>query len=162
ERRQPVDRHHLRRRAAGPGQRRGRRRAETPYRRGQHGLAPGRARDGRVGRRCGGGPGPVRPARRRADGPGVRVYAYPKSPNFRLDEWFDGHAKWDPQIIRRPEGKRGWVRLPIRWTVERTFPWLGRCWRMSKVREKSVLSSESFIRLAMIHRLEPSGVDPKF
>jgi hypothetical protein len=33
---------------------------------------------------------------------------------------------------------------------------------MSKVREKSVLSSESFIRPAMIHRLEPPGVDPKF
>src|SRR5208337_2013227 len=41
ERRQPVGRHHLGRRAAGPGQRQGRRWQETPYRRGQHGLADG-------------------------------------------------------------------------------------------------------------------------
>ncbi len=49
--------------------------------------------------------------------------------------------------------------LPIRWTVERTFAWLGKCRRLSKDREKSVLSSETFVRLAMIHlmlnRLEP-------
>ena len=38
ERRQPVGRHHLGRRAAGPGQRQGRRWQETPYRRGQHGC----------------------------------------------------------------------------------------------------------------------------
>jgi hypothetical protein len=61
-----------------------------------------------------------------------------------------------------PEGKRGWVRQPIRWTVEQTFAWLGRCRRLSKDREKSMLSSESFIKLAMIHRLEPSDVDPEF
>ena len=49
--------------------------------------------------------------------------------------------------------------LPIRWTVERTFAWLGKCRRLSKDREKSVLSSEAFIKLAMIqlmlHRLSP-------
>jgi transposase len=63
-------------------------------------------------------------------------------------------------------GKRGRVRLPIRWTVERTFAWPGRCRRLSEDREKSVLSSESFIKLAMIqlmlHRLEPSDMDAEF
>ena len=58
------------------------------------------------------------------------------------------------------------MKLPIRWTVERTFAWLGRCRRLSKDREKSVLSSESFIKLAMIqlmlHRLRPSGTDAEF
>ena len=66
-------------------------------------------------------------------------------------------------IISRPEGSEGWVKLPIRWTVERTFAWLGRCRRLSKDREKSVLSSESFVKLSMIqlmvHRLRPEGVD---
>jgi putative transposase len=90
------------------------------------------------------------------------MYADSKYHNFQLDEWVDEYAKWDPKIIRYPEGKRGWVRLPIRWTVERTFAWLGRCRRLSKVREKSVLLSESFIKLAMIHRLELSDVDPEF
>src|SRR5215468_332596 len=96
----------------------------------------------------------------------VRMYADSKYHNFRLYEWVEEHAKWDLRIIRRPEDKRGWVKLPIRWTVERTFAWLGRCRRLSKDREKSVSSSESFIKLAMIqlmlHRLEPSDVDPEF
>src|SRR5919109_5256253 len=95
----------------------------------------------------------------------VRMYADSKYHNFRLYEWVDGNAKWDLEIIRRPEGQRGWVKLPIRWTVERTFAWLGRCRRLSKDREKSVLSSESFIKLAMIqlmlHRLEPSDAGPE-
>jgi putative transposase len=60
----------------------------------------------------------------------------------------------------------GWVKLPIRWTVERTFAWLGRCRRLSKDREKSILSSESFIKLAMIqlmvHRLRPADAEPEF
>lgn len=95
-----------------------------------------------------------------------RVYADNKYHNFRLYEWVDEHAGWDLEIIRRPEGQTGWVLLPIRWTVERTFAWLGRCRRLSKDREKSVLSSESFIKLAMIqlmlHRLRPSEIDPEF
>jgi transposase len=96
----------------------------------------------------------------------TRMFADSKYHNFELYEWVDEHAAWDLQIIRRPEGKRGWVKLPIRWTVERTFAWLGRCRRLTKDREKTVLSSESFIKLAMIqlmiHRLQPSHVDPEF
>jgi len=64
------------------------------------------------------------------------------------------------------QGAEGGVRLPIRWTVERTFAWLGRCRRLSKDREKSVLSSESFVKLAMIqlmlNRLEPKETDAEF
>jgi putative transposase len=96
----------------------------------------------------------------------TRMFADSKYHNFKLYEWIDEHAKWDLTIIRRPEGKKGWVMLPIRWTVERTFAWLGRCRRLSKDREKSVLSSESFIKLAMIHlmlnRLEPSEANSEF
>ena len=58
------------------------------------------------------------------------------------------------------------MKLPIRWTVERTFAWLGKCRRLSKDRERSVLSSEAFIKLAMIHlmlnRLEPKETDAEF
>jgi transposase len=50
--------------------------------------------------------------------------------------------------------------------VERTFAWLGRCRRLSEDREKSVLSSEAFVKLAMIHlmlnRLEPTETDAEF
>ncbi len=78
----------------------------------------------------------------------TRMYADAKYQNFKLYEWVEANARWDLAIVRRPEGSEGWVKLPIRWTVERTFAWLGRCRRLSKDREKSVLSSESFVKLA--------------
>src|SRR5262245_18092978 len=88
-----------------------------------------------------------------------RVFADNKYHNFALYEWVEDNAKWDLVIVRRPDGQNGWVDLPLRWTVERTFAWLGRCRRLSKDREKSVLSSEAFVKLAMIHlmlnRLQP-------
>src|SRR6516162_11328546 len=89
----------------------------------------------------------------------VRMYADSKYHNFKLYEWVAENAKWGLEIVRRPEGERGWVKLPIRWTVERTFAWLGRCRRLSKDREKSVSSSEAFIKLAMI-QLMFNGLEP--
>ncbi|MHC5537252.1 IS5 family transposase [Singulisphaera rosea] len=50
----------------------------------------------------------------------TRMFADSKYHNYALYEWVEGHAKWEMEIIRRPEGKRGWVKLPIRWTVEGT------------------------------------------
>ncbi len=94
------------------------------------------------------------------------MYADSKYPHFKLYEWVEANARWDLTIVRRPEGSEGWVKLPIRWTVERTFAWLGRCRRLSTDREKGVLSSEAFIKLAMIHlmldRLVPSETDAEF
>ena len=96
----------------------------------------------------------------------VRMYADSKYHNFKLYEWVQENAGWELSIVRRPEGSEGWVKLPIRWTVERTFAWLGRCRRLTKDREKSVRSSEAFIKLAMIHlmlnRIEPTGTDAEF
>ena len=95
-----------------------------------------------------------------------RMFADSKYHNFALYEWVETNARWEMVIVRRPDGTKGWVKLPIRWTVERTFAWLGKCRRLSKDREKSVLSSESFIKLAMIqlmfHRLRPSHADAEF
>lgn len=95
-----------------------------------------------------------------------RMYADNKYHNFALYHWVDEHAPWELTIVRRPKGAEGWVRLPIRWTVERTFAWLGKCRRLSKDRERSILSSEAFVRLAMIHlmlnRLQPKQADADF
>ena len=92
-----------------------------------------------------------------------RMYADTKYHNFALYEWVENNAGWDLSIVRRPKDAQGWVKLPIRWTVERTFAWLGKCRRLSKDREKSVLSSESFVKLAMIqlmlNRLRPSETE---
>jgi putative transposase len=94
------------------------------------------------------------------------MYADSKYHNHALYGWVQGNAHWKVHVVRRPEGSKGWVKLPIRWTVERTFAWLGKCRRLSKDREKSVLSSEAFIKLAMTHlmlnRLEPKDAGPEF
>jgi putative transposase len=86
--------------------------------------------------------------------------------NHALDRWVSEHGWYVIQVRSRPPGSEGFVLLKRRWVVERTFAWLGRCRRLSKDREKSVLSSESFVKLAMIHlmlnRLEPKGVEAEF
>ncbi|MCE9565778.1 MAG: IS5 family transposase [Planctomycetes bacterium] len=96
----------------------------------------------------------------------VRMYADTKYHNFALYEWVEANASWELEIIRRPKDAEGWVKLPIRWTVERTFAWLGRCRRLTKDREKSVMSSEAFVKLAMIqlmiNRLEPKDTEAAF
>jgi len=95
-----------------------------------------------------------------------RMYADSKYHNYRLYEWVEEHADWELEIIRRPQGAEGWVRLPIRWTVERTFAWLGKCRRLSHDRERSTQSAEAFIKLGMIHlmlnRLKPKHEDAEF
>jgi putative transposase len=95
-----------------------------------------------------------------------RMFADNKYHNYALYEWVQDNARWDLVIVRRPDGKKGWVKLPLRWTVERTFAWLGKCRRLSKDREKTVRSSEAFVKLAMIHlmlnRLEPKHADAEF
>ena len=95
-----------------------------------------------------------------------RMYADSKYHNFALYEWVRENADWKLSIVRRPEGQQGWVKLPIRWTVERTFAWLGKSRRLSKDRERTVKSSEAFVRLGMIHlminRLKPKGTEAEF
>ena len=95
-----------------------------------------------------------------------RVFADNKYHNFALYEWVEENAAWGLVIVRRPEGETGWVDLPLRWTVERTFAWLGKYRRLSVDREKSTRSAEAMIRLAMIHlmlnRLDPKEVEAEF
>jgi putative transposase len=95
-----------------------------------------------------------------------RMFADGKYHNYALYKWVEEQERWELVIVSRPEGSVGWVKLPIRWTVERTFAWLGKCRRLSKDRERSVLSSEAMIKLAMIHlmlnRLQPKNTEAEF
>ena len=54
------------------------------------------------------------------------------------------------QLVNRQHEHKGYVPLPRRWIVERTFAWLGRCRRLSKDYEQNLASSENWIYLAMI------------
>jgi putative transposase len=70
-----------------------------------------------------------------------------------------GLGGWLLSIVKRSDQARGFVVLPKRWVVERTFAWLGRYRRLSKDYEEQTRNSETMIRLAMInlmvHRLQP-------
>jgi len=54
-------------------------------------------------------------------------------------------------IVKRTDDRQGFVVLPRRWVVERTFAWLGRNRRLSKDYEKLTTSSETVVYLASIH-----------
>ena len=54
------------------------------------------------------------------------------------------------EIVKRPDGLKGFKVLPRRWVVERTFGWLGRYRRLSKDYEYLTSSSEAMIHIAMI------------
>ena len=95
-----------------------------------------------------------------------KVYADTKYHNHALYGWVAENGSYALEIVRRPQGSQGWVRLPIRGTVERTFAWLTKCRRLSVDREKSTRSAEAMIRLAMIHlmlnRLSPKEDQQEF
>jgi len=95
-----------------------------------------------------------------------KVYADTKYHNHALYGWVAENGSYELDIVRRPKGAEGWVQLPIRWTVERTFAWLNQCRRLSVDREKSTQSAEAMIRLAMIHlmlnRLDPKNDQAEF
>ena len=57
------------------------------------------------------------------------------------------------EIVSRPPDTKGFVLLPRRWVVERTFAWFGNYRRLSKDYEENIPSSEGMIYLASIHRM---------
>jgi len=57
---------------------------------------------------------------------------------------------WTIEIVKRSDAAKGFEIIPRRWVVERTFVWLGRCRRLAKDWEKSILSAESWLLIAHI------------
>jgi len=54
------------------------------------------------------------------------------------------------EIVKRSDQAQGFVVLPKRWIVERTFAWLGRCRRLAKDWECLSRKALAFLRLASI------------
>lgn len=83
------------------------------------------------------------------------VWADSKYHNHELRAWKDarGDLPWELEIVSRPDGAKGFVLLPKRWVVERTFAWLGRARRLSKDYERRTESSECMVRLRAIQGL---------
>jgi putative transposase len=57
---------------------------------------------------------------------------------------------WILDVVLRPNGQKGFVLLPKRWTVERTYGWLHWCRRLNLDYERLPSSSEALIHIAMI------------
>ena len=61
--------------------------------------------------------------------------------------------RWILETIKRSDNMKGFVLLPKRWVVERTFGWLNWSRRLSKDYEILPETSETFIYIAMIRIL---------
>jgi putative transposase len=88
------------------------------------------------------------------------VFADQKYKNRDLDAWLARHKKrFRVEVVKRPEGAKGFVLLPKRWVSERSFAWSGRDRRHSKDYEFLTGSSESWVRISaigqMLRRLAP-------
>jgi len=78
---------------------------------------------------------------------------------YGLPKWVQRYKHFVLEFVRRAAGVVGWVLLPKRWVVERTFAWLGRYRIHSKEYERLTKSSETQVKISMIHfmlrRLKP-------
>jgi putative transposase len=95
------------------------------------------------------------------------VWADSKYNNYELERWLAEHRlPYRIAVVSRPEDKAGWVTLPKRWVVERTFAWLGRYRRLSKDYEKLTETSAGAVRISAIHhllrRLKPKKGQKRF
>ena len=64
--------------------------------------------------------------------------------------WVMDTYRWILTVVKRPAFTPGFVLLPKRWIVERTFGWLNWCRRRSSDYELLPQTSETFIYIAMI------------
>ena len=82
------------------------------------------------------------------------LWADSKYHNHHLNAWMkQTKTRYRIEVVSRPPGSKGFVKLPRRWVVERTFAWLGRYRRNSRDYERSAGSSEAMIKVSSIHRM---------
>ena len=69
----------------------------------------------------------------------------------KLVKWTKQYLGWTIKIVKRSDLIKGFVVVPKRWIVERTFAWLGKYRRLSKDYEENIETSETMVYLAMTH-----------
>ena len=65
-------------------------------------------------------------------------------------KWTMDTYRWVLETIKRSDSMKGFVLLPKRWVVERTWGWLNWCRRLSKDYEILPETSEALIYIALI------------
>ena len=77
----------------------------------------------------------------------------------KLIAWLQTLCGWVLEIVKRSDDVKGWVLLPRRWVVERTFAWLSQCRVLARDYEYHPETSEAWVQIGMIHlmlrRLQP-------
>jgi putative transposase len=82
------------------------------------------------------------------------IWADGKYNNRTLDAWLvKNEVGYVVEVVSRPAGSKGFVEQPQRYTVERTFAWLGRYRRHSRDYERYTSSSEAMVKVSSIHRM---------
>lgn len=111
---------------------------------GGGGLRAGAGRGRTIGRRCAGG-------HRRVGGACVRGWSYIGDEPARAVQ----ERGIRPEVIKQPGAKRGFVLLPRRWGVQRSFAWLSRFRRLARERLPGTLAGLHFVAFAcfMLHQL---------
>jgi transposase len=80
-----------------------------------------------------------------------------------VDQGYTGDAAADAaqangiklEVVKHPEAKKGFVRLPRRWVVERSFGWLGRFRRLARDYERLTTTLAGWHWLAFLTLLLP-------
>src|SRR6516165_9908814 len=89
-----------------------------------------------------------------------KIWADSRYANKRTPECVWLIYGWVLEVVRRVKGAVGFVVLPRRWVVERTFGWFVLYRRLSKDYERNPRVSETMVYVAMIHlmlrRLRPA------
>ena len=67
--------------------------------------------------------------------------------------WVMDICHWVVRVVLRPQERKGFVLLPKRWVVERTFGWLSWCRRLNRDHESLPATSETWIYIAMIRSM---------
>jgi len=84
--------------------------------------------------------------------------------NYRaqaLAAWIEANARWVLDVVLKRPGQTTFEVQKRRWIVERTFGWFGRYRRLSKDYEHDLKSSETWIYIAMIHRMSRASLPDK-
>lgn len=77
-----------------------------------------------------------------------RVYRGPQLPRA-----LSHCGPWMIEIVKRPDGVKGFQLLPKRWVVERTFAWFGRCRRLAKDFEGLTTTEVAWLLVAHLRLL---------
>jgi putative transposase len=80
----------------------------------------------------------------------LRLIWADQSYKLLVEQWLLLHTHAVLKVVKRLPGQKGFVVLPRRWVVERTFAWLTQCRRLKCDYEVLTEHSETMIYLAMI------------